>query len=598
MSRIIKSILLFIALLFAPAAFAQYPVNFEQLCSTPTAPATSIQPNASDTGSDSRNGKLVANTCFDNDGNLVISTNVIGVGSPAGQSFNVLSYGGAGNTYPYYNLTSTNGTKQISGFITTAFIKVGMTIDCVNGSGVPIAPLNSVASITNTTTIQMTNNAVAGNVGSTQCLIGTIDDAGIAAAVAAEAASAQPANSCIYFPPGNYLVYHPVWTSATNFGYICSGPAVRIFAPQDFNYTGTNIGQVFNQATFLGGPIAIDGFNGSPTAPGGPLVSTSAGTGPVNTAFLEVSNWTPVSGAACLFTSADFGMVGFAFHSVGCLVAWQSAAGGTSLFSPFIQCVVVAVQCIFEDDNGNSIVGGVIQGASIITSQGSNDYFHLDGVTIVTQSATNPAETAQSGSQTTITGGSIGPCRGALCTGAVNNTSGLVINAGATVWLGGAVNLSSMGTGVALTNNGTCYITDSIVFQGTGTHFAGTPCVATLTHSANTFFIPGTIAAINFGNQNPDQTIIVTQVQAIDTNGATTCATAPVITFTNGTVTFTLTLTTGKSAWNWPSVDTSTGLPAIFPLGTTFTASTTAGTCATPPQNIEVTYTWQSYFSP
>lgn len=105
------------------------------------------------------------------------------------------------------------------------------------------------------------------------------------------------------------------------------------------------------------------------------------------------------------------------------------------------------------------------------------------------------------------------------------------------------------------------------------------------------------IKAANIGNQTPDQQITMTKIQAITQGVSTICAAAPVVTFSNGTVTATLTLTSGKTAWD-SAVDASTGLPAVFPPGTAITASTTAGTCATPPTGLSLTYTWQSFIQP
>jgi hypothetical protein len=73
----------------------------------------------------------------------------------------------------------------------------------------------------------------------------------------------------------------------------------------------------------------------------------------------------------------------------------------------------------------------------------------------------------------------------------------------------------------------------------------------------------------------------------------TTCATAPIITVSNGTVSQTLTLTTGKSAWD-SAIDASTGVgTTIFKPNTTITVKYDVGAasaCATPPTNLSVSY--------
>jgi hypothetical protein len=82
-----RKLFFILILLFAPCAFAQYPNGYEPpLCPNATAPATSVQPLTSLTGVDSRSGRQVANVCIDNDGNLVINTNVLVTGSSSGAS--------------------------------------------------------------------------------------------------------------------------------------------------------------------------------------------------------------------------------------------------------------------------------------------------------------------------------------------------------------------------------------------------------------------------------------------------------------------------------------------------------------------------------
>lgn len=73
----------------------------------------------------------------------------------------------------------------------------------------------------------------------------------------------------------------------------------------------------------------------------------------------------------------------------------------------------------------------------------------------------------------------------------------------------------------------------------------------------------------------------------------TACATAPIITISDGTVSQTLTLTTAKSTWD-SSVDASSGVgTTIFKPGGTITVKYDAGAlsaCATPPTNFRVSY--------
>jgi hypothetical protein len=119
---------------------------------------------------------------------------------------------------------------------------------------------------------------------------------------------------------------------------------------------------------------------------------------------------------------------------------------------------------------------------------------------------------------------------------------------------------------------------------------------ASLTHTPNTCYITGTFgattAAAPMCATYMDQNYQITRIKAASTT-STTCATAPVITISDGAQTATLTLTTAKSIWD-SGVDVSTGINSVFATGNTLTVSNTAGTCATPPTNFSVTLTLQS----
>jgi hypothetical protein len=110
-------------------------------------------------------------------------------------------------------------------------------------------------------------------------------------------------------------------------------------------------------------------------------------------------------------------------------------------------------------------------------------------------------------------------------------------------------------------------------------------CYVTITPivSATTYTI------CNFASQSATN---ITHITA-SSQSSTTCATAPIITITNGTVSQTLTLTTAKSAWD-SSTDSSTGVgTTIFKPNTTITVKYDAGalsSCATPPTNLAVSY--------
>lgn len=112
-----------------------------------------------------------------------------------------------------------------------------------------------------------------------------------------------------------------------------------------------------------------------------------------------------------------------------------------------------------------------------------------------------------------------------------------------------------------------------------------------LTHSANTCYDTlATFGATTLCNQYLDQGTQVVRVLA-SSNVTTTCASAPVVTLSNGTSSQTLTLTSGAATWDSGATATTYG------GGTTLTATVSAGTCATPPTNLAVTFTYQSFAS-
>lgn len=126
---------------------------------------------------------------------------------------------------------------------------------------------------------------------------------------------------------------------------------------------------------------------------------------------------------------------------------------------------------------------------------------------------------------------------------------------------------------------------------------------ATVTHTPNTCYaITGNLLATaqnlcTFTNDQNYQIVNVTAQSGGTTPAASACATPPVITFSDGTRTTTLTMTTAKTTWS-SAVDTYTGANQVFAGGTTLTISIGANTCATPPANVSVSYVLQSVLNP
>jgi hypothetical protein len=118
-------------------------------------------------------------------------------------------------------------------------------------------------------------------------------------------------------------------------------------------------------------------------------------------------------------------------------------------------------------------------------------------------------------------------------------------------------------------------------------------CYVTITPIVNAT----TYQMCNFGTTAPAN---ITRITATSQN-VTTCATAPIITISNGTVSQTLTLTSGKQFWDsFNAQDASTGVgttiykPSISLTGTDrITVKYDAGAasaCATPPTQLSVSY--------
>ena len=110
-------------------------------------------------------------------------------------------------------------------------------------------------------------------------------------------------------------------------------------------------------------------------------------------------------------------------------------------------------------------------------------------------------------------------------------------------------------------------------------------CYVTITPIVNAT----TYTLCNFRTQSATN---ITSIKA-SSQTTTTCATAPIITISDGTATQTLTLTSAKNSWD-SSVDTSTGVgTTIFKPNGTITVKydvAAASACATPATNLAISY--------
>jgi hypothetical protein len=123
---------------------------------------------------------------------------------------------------------------------------------------------------------------------------------------------------------------------------------------------------------------------------------------------------------------------------------------------------------------------------------------------------------------------------------------------------------------------------------------------ATVTHTPNTCTDTlGTVVSTLLCNSLLDQNYQILNITA-SSNASTTCATAPVVTISDGVQTATLTLTTAKSAWS-STVDVSSGINSVFAAGNTMKVTydlSGLGACAVPPTNLAVSYVLQSVLNP
>jgi hypothetical protein len=120
---------------------------------------------------------------------------------------------------------------------------------------------------------------------------------------------------------------------------------------------------------------------------------------------------------------------------------------------------------------------------------------------------------------------------------------------------------------------------------------------ASVTHTPNTCYdvtSPAVLASTLLCNQLLDQNYQILNMSASSTT-TTACTAAPTVTISDGVQSASLQLTTAKSAWK-STVDVYTGALSVFAAGNTLTVTydTNAGTCATPPTNLAVSFVLQS----
>lgn len=278
----------------------------------------------------------------------------------------------------------------------------------------------------------------------------------------------------------------------------------------------------------------------------------------------------------------------------------------------YVHLMGTAILPFAQDNNSTGITiaaGGTVEATDcriISTGTGqcinnSGNFINNGNVTCESQFITTTS--ASAGTTATLTATTLGANVNTNCSvgdtiTVVNNSvagyNGVFLN-GVTATTATTISYLTQGSNIGAGSGG-------FFFCRNNQSFSGNLPISTLTHTWNT--CNDTLAAFTGGvlcNQFLDQPLNVFHVKA-SSMATTACTVAPVVTLTDGTITQTLTITTGKSSWD-SAVDAVTGFPAVpvkgtndYKRGGTITVSVTTGTCTTPPTNFSVTYNAQSIF--
>lgn len=559
---------------------------------------------------------------------------------PGAPSFNVAAFGAIGDSQQISDgsfLASGNSLTSASNPFTSS--DVGKSLYCNNGqsigetdfaSGVKIATFVSAGSIT--TTANPLFNSTGGN---GVCVWGTDSTVALKAASAAAvaAATAQPTilnnqgyfgrsfGPIIYIPNGGYMVTDcPLCIQVLNNAispsiigqsmaqtrffvspYFTPGARVITNGGYVVNSNGTNAEFAYFSVTGSNFKFNANGFTNPPAA----VIEIATGVSRIHDigcnhsqnggqqaciqfigAQQGIENITATGGGVaneqgigCTFNGVVDGTVmsnsycGNGYQSVNItgISNLNAAAKLTIRDSIFDECGSTNTACTQITGSKDIVLENVgIYGG--LTSAG-NEPLQVDGT-----------------SDVYISGSNIGSF------GGPTNGSGIQIDSGGVVRATGN-RFRSFGSGAEVSGaagskfvdlGGNFYYHGGTLRTGSTPFAGGIVPAASLTHAANTCYVTITFAAANMCNQFVDQTIQIFRVKAIS-NTSTTCAAAPVVTITDGTTTITLTITTGNTTWDSGAINSN-----FNTAGNTITVSTTAGTCAVPPTNFAVTYSYMS----
>ena len=315
-----------------------------------------------------------------------------------------------------------------------------------------------------------------------------------------------------------------------------------------------------------------------------------------NVSITNVSSTSPSSTAMFNLAGGVNNLAENLFAQNNGAIACELQAGGIALVNSL--CSNSSINLLVQNATSSStflggkveIIGGIMDECGspgpctqVVNSTG------VDFVgTTIWSSVGETALSVDGTSEVQLENATVGPYNKQNNATAVNVASGGTLRASNTHFLstgtGFCWNLS--GTYIDVGGNRCDQVSSGGLLTGSGT------VVSTLTHTWNTCNVAGTFGAVTMCNQYLDQQLQLTRIKA-SSNVSTTCATAPVVTLTNGTVSKTLTLTSGASTWDSGAITSGN----VFASGTTLTVSVSAGSCATPPTNLAVTYNMQAYLN-
>ena len=394
----------------------------------------------------------------------------------SGLAFNVKDYGALGDTRKVTDGVANGTTTVTSATANFTTADVGKQIWGNNSSGALIIPFGSIVSVTNATTVIVSNTAT-GSASGLIVVVGTDDsDAIIAANAAAEAAEPRGA---VYAPAGGYLY------SKFLFNHAYGGTRV----PPAIIGDGSERTVFFESANFDYGTT------------GGAYYSTFARE--ANTTHCLWRGFT-VDGATVLrdyvhavctlsandmalredFAVTNFRAVLFGVYIAGAGEVWRGCrvrhidsvgiqcAGGGNFENCYVgDCVGVGLAVA---NSGRFIWSG---GSIDESSGGSATFSNVTDLrfsdAVIYGPANGVAVALSSGSVMRAVNSSIAPF------GGNNNTTGLSVASGCAAWLSQCRMLGT-GTGYALNNAGTVYDGGGNEAGGTGKTGAGSISIPTL----------------------------------------------------------------------------------------------------------------------